>query len=81
MALIAVPDQMGSKRSLLCLREAYPEAILVAKANAGLPHMEGGTLTYDGTPEIMAGYARRARDLGATLIGHVAALPRRISSP
>lgn len=71
------------------LREAYPEAILVAKANAGLPHMEGGAVTYDGTPEIMAGYAQRARALGATLIGaccgstpaHIQAMAAALATP
>ncbi len=61
------PD--GVEQVIAILREAYPEATLIAKANAGLPHMEGGVTTYDGTPDVMAGYARRARQLGATLIG------------
>lgn len=46
-----------------------PEAILVAKANAGLPHMTPDGIVYDGTPARMADYALRARDLGARLIG------------
>lgn len=61
------PD--GVEQVIAVLREAYPEATLIAKANAGLPHMEAGVTTYDGTPEVMAGYALRARQLGATLIG------------
>lgn len=59
----------GVEAVISILHDAYPGAILVAKANAGLPHMEGGVVTYDGTPDIMAGYAQRARTLGATLIG------------
>ena len=61
------PD--GVEQVIAVLHEAYPEATIIAKANAGLPHMEAGVTTYDGTPEVMAGYAQRARDLGATLIG------------
>lgn len=61
------PD--GVEAVIKILHETYPEAVLIAKANAGLPHIEGGVVTYDGTPEIMAGYAQRARDLGACLIG------------
>lgn len=42
---------------------------LIAKANAGLPHMEGGIAVYDATPEDMAAYAARVRTLGAQIIG------------
>ncbi len=51
------------------MKAAAPEAILVAKANAGLPKMVGTELVYDGTPEVMAAYAVQMRDLGARLIG------------
>lgn len=46
-----------------------PGVALVAKANAGLPHMEGDAAVYDASPEIMAAYAQRARDAGARIIG------------
>ena len=46
-----------------------PDAILVAKSNAGIPKWENNQLTYDGTPEVMAQHARSVRDLGARLIG------------
>lgn len=42
---------------------------LIAKSNAGMPRMVDGDAVYDGTPEIMAEYARRVRALGATIIG------------
>lgn len=51
------------------MKTVAPEAILVAKANAGLPKMMGTELVYDGTPEVMANYAVQMRDLGARLIG------------
>jgi len=46
-----------------------PDTILIAKANAGMPKLVQGEVTYDGTPEVMAGYAQRVRALGASLIG------------
>ena len=52
------------------MRAAYPEVVLVAKANAGLPRMDGGDQpVYDGTPEVMADYARTVHGLGAQIIG------------
>lgn len=42
---------------------------LIAKANAGVPRMESGATVYDASPQDMAAYARRVRDLGATVIG------------
>jgi 5-methyltetrahydrofolate--homocysteine methyltransferase len=41
------------------MRVALPEAVLMAKPNAGLPHASGGDLVYDVTPEIMAEYAHK----------------------
>jgi 5-methyltetrahydrofolate--homocysteine methyltransferase len=51
------------------MHQINPQAILVAKANAGLPKWVNQELHYDGTPEVMAGYAVRARELGARMIG------------
>jgi methionine synthase I (cobalamin-dependent) len=51
------------------MRTVAPDVPLIAKANAGIPHWEGSELRYDGTPEVMANYAARVRDLGANLIG------------
>lgn len=45
------------------------ERPIIAKGNAGIPHLEAGHLHYDGTPEIMADYAVLARDLGVRIIG------------
>lgn len=41
------------------MRAAVPEAILMAKPNAGLPHASGGGMVYDVTPEVMAEYAHK----------------------
>ena len=56
--------------------------IIVAKANCGIPEYVEGKIVYNGTPEIMAEYARLAIDAGADIIGgccgtspaHVAAM-------
>jgi 5-methyltetrahydrofolate--homocysteine methyltransferase len=45
---------------------AFP---LIAKSNAGMPEIVDGRAVYSGTPEVMASYARRARALGADIIG------------
>ena len=48
---------------------AEPSAILVAKANCGIPQYVDGAIRFDGTPELMAEYARLALDAGARIIG------------
>ncbi|VDS06870.1 Bifunctional homocysteine S-methyltransferase/5,10-methylenetetrahydrofolate reductase [Paracoccus haematequi] len=45
------------------------ERPIIAKGNAGIPHLEDGHLHYDGTPAIMADYACLARDMGVRIIG------------
>ncbi|MGA9368281.1 MAG: betaine--homocysteine S-methyltransferase [Steroidobacteraceae bacterium] len=48
---------------------ADPAAILVAKANCGIPQYVDGEIQFSGTPELMAEYARLALDAGARIIG------------
>ncbi len=48
---------------------ALPDAVLVAKANCGIPQYVDGAIRYDGTPELMATYACLALDAGARIIG------------
>lgn len=43
--------------------------IIVAKGNCGIPEYKDGEIAYSGSPEIMATYARLARDAGARIIG------------
>ena len=65
------------------------DTILVAKGNCGIPEFRDGQIHYTGTPEIMATYARLARDAGAGIIGgccgttseHLARDARRRSTP
>ncbi len=51
------------------MRAASPGAILIAKANAGLPTLVGGRAVYAATPESMAEYALAAADRGARVVG------------
>lgn len=50
-------------------RGLHDGPIIVAKGNCGIPRYEDGEIVYSGTPEIMADYARLARDSGARIIG------------
>lgn len=57
---------------------------IVSKGNCGIPKFEGTTITYSGTPELMAKYAALAADAGARIVGgccgtspeHLAAIRR-----
>ena len=70
--------------SVLAITEATPDAIVIAKANCGIPQVRGNIVNYSGTPELMADYARLAFDAGARIIGgccgtsaaHLAAMRR-----
>ncbi len=42
---------------------------LMCQSNAGLPEYRDGVIEYDGTPEVMADYTRKMRDLGVNIIG------------
>lgn len=55
--------------STLSITADHPGAIVVAKANCGIPKVSGSKVEYTGTPELMADYARLALDAGARIIG------------
>jgi methionine synthase I (cobalamin-dependent) len=55
--------------SVLAMTEADPGAVVIAKANCGIPQVGAEGVTYSGTPEVMADYARLAVDAGARIIG------------
>jgi len=58
------------EKTVQAMREINPNVVLVAKGNAGLPHVvAGGDIVYDGSPELMAEYALNVREIGASLIG------------
>ncbi|MEK9165176.1 MAG: betaine--homocysteine S-methyltransferase [Chloroflexota bacterium] len=48
---------------------ASPDAVLVAKSNAGLPKLVQGKAKYDCPPHEMAGFAKDMREAGARIIG------------
>jgi 5-methyltetrahydrofolate--homocysteine methyltransferase len=54
---------------IYAMREAQPDIPLIAKSNAGMPEIVGNQAVYSGTPDVMAGYARRVRAFGATIVG------------
>ena len=56
-------------RTVLGITVGNPDGAVIAKGNAGIPKFVDGHIHYDGTPELMADYARLARDAGARLIG------------
>lgn len=58
-----------SERAVAQMAASAPDAIIVSKANAGIPEWHGAELSYSGTPEVMAAHAHRARTAGATIIG------------
>jgi 5-methyltetrahydrofolate--homocysteine methyltransferase len=51
------------------MREAAPQAVLVAKPNAGIPRMVKRTAVYDASPERMAALAKEFVALGAQIVG------------
>ena len=63
----------GASEVVACIRNlaqaAGPDVVLVAKGNCGIPQYVDGAIVYNGTPELMAVYARMALDAGARIIG------------
>ena len=61
---------------------------LMAKSNAGMPRWKDDRITYGGTPEVMADYARRMVELGVRIVGgccgsapeHIAAMRKAIDA-
>jgi 5-methyltetrahydrofolate--homocysteine methyltransferase len=68
------------------MHEVAPDAVLIAKPNAGKPRRVGLEVAYDATPEDMAQYATRFTALGARILGgccgstpaHIAAIARAV---
>lgn len=55
--------------ALHAMQGANPKVGVIAKSNAGIPHLADGLPVYDASPEQMAAHARRAQELGARIIG------------
>ena len=74
--------------SVLDISESAPEVVVVAKANCGIPVIQGENVVYTGTPELMSDYACLAIDAGARIIGgccgtscdHLAAMRKAIDT-
>ena len=68
---------------------AAPEAVLVAKSNAGMPELEDGKAVYRAEPEAMAEFAVAARARGARIVGgccgtrpeHIRAMAAALADP
>ena len=72
------PVALGSNRgvgasdllaAVLEITQAYPDIVVVAKANCGIPEIKGDEVVYTGTPQLMADYAHLAMDAGVRIIG------------
>ncbi|MCV6547219.1 MAG: betaine--homocysteine S-methyltransferase [Cohaesibacter sp.] len=55
--------------AILALTKAYPDAIVIAKANCGIPEIKGDKVVYTGTPDLMGKYMHMALDAGASIVG------------
>lgn len=72
------------ERAMRAMRAARSDALLLAKPNAGKPQLVGGKAVYPVTPDDMAAFALRMKDLGVAIIGgccgttpdHIAAMAR-----
>jgi len=74
MGIVALGANCGStlemtEGALAKMHETAPDAILIAKPNAGQPHMVEMEVVYDAAPEDMAEYARKFVALGARVVG------------
>lgn len=79
-----------TEEALRRMREAAPQAILIAKPNAGLPRMVEGRIVYDADPATMADFARRlVAELGVRIVGgccgstpdHIASIAQAVAAP
>ncbi len=77
------------ERILTEMSQAKPEGVmLMAKSNAGMPRWKDDRITYGGTPEVMADYARTMARLGVAVIGgccgsapeHIAAMRKALDA-
>jgi 5-methyltetrahydrofolate--homocysteine methyltransferase len=51
------------------MHAADPNAVLVAKSNAGVPELVQRRTVYRASPELMGGYARQVHEAGARIVG------------
>ena len=58
-----------TESAVVTMAKAQTPTPVISKPNAGVPVWSGGTLVYDGTPEVMAAHAHRAQTAGVAMIG------------
>ena len=77
------------ERILTEMTQEKPEGVmLMAKSNAGMPRWKDDCITYGGTPEVMADYARTMARLGVAVVGgccgstpeHIAAMRKALDA-
>ena len=55
--------------TMLVMTAADTEAVIIGKANCGVPTVKGKHTVYSGTPELMADYVEMAANTGVRIIG------------
>ena len=58
-----------TEAAVAAIAAAAPATPVISKPNAGIPVWSGDSLVYDGSPEVLAAHALRARAAGVTVIG------------
>ena len=58
-----------TESAVVAMVKAGTPTPVISKPNAGVPVWSGDALVYDGTPEVMAAHAHRARAAGVAVIG------------
>ena len=74
LGLAAMGANCGSniadtEAAVAAIAAASPGKPVISKPNAGVPVWSGDSLVYDGTPEVIAAHAHRARAAGVAVIG------------
>lgn len=63
---VGASDLMASALDMTCQN---PDAVIVGKANCGIPVIKGKETVYTGTPQLMGDYVKLAGDAGVRIIG------------
>ena len=58
-----------TEAAVAAIAAVSPGTPVISKPNAGVPVWSGDNLVYDGTPEVLAAHAHRARTAGVAVIG------------
>ena len=74
LGLAAVGANCGNnvadtEAAVIAMAMASTATPVISKPNAGVPVWSGDALVYDGTPEVLAAHAHRARSAGVAVIG------------